>query len=65
MSTFDDLMALVDRLATRFPLLPRLTILDAVEAEFVRLGANVEPYLMPFVGPAALWRLRIGADPAF
>ena len=58
MSIYDDLLGLVERVAVRLPDVSRLTILDAVEAEWVRLGANAEPYLMPFVGPAALWRLR-------
>jgi hypothetical protein len=62
-SAADDLLALVERVAARLPLVSRLAILDAVEAEWVRLGASAEPYLRPFVGPAALWRLRVGADP--
>jgi len=54
----DELLAIVDRIAARLPNLPRLAILDAAEAEWVRLGANLEPYLRPLVGPAAAWRLR-------
>lgn len=64
MSMTEDLLALVERIAARLPHVSRLAILDAVEVEWVRLGANVEPYLMPLVGPAALWRLRTDADTA-
>ncbi|GAA2752408.1 hypothetical protein [Amnibacterium kyonggiense] len=60
-SSFDELLALVDRLAARLPQVPRLRILDVVEAEWVRLGASAEPYLAHLVGAAALSRLR--ADP--
>jgi hypothetical protein len=59
----EELLALVDRIASRLPHLPRLAILDAVEEEWLRLGANLEPYLRPLVGPAAVWRLRCGPDP--
>lgn len=62
MSTFDELLALVDRLAAHVPHLPRLAILDAVEAEWLRLGASAQSHLAPFVGPAALQRLRAAGD---
>jgi hypothetical protein len=58
----DELLALVDRIAARLPLLPRLAILDAIEAEWLRLGANLEPCLRPLVAPAAAWRLQMGSD---
>jgi hypothetical protein len=64
MSMTEDLLGLVERIAARLPHVSRLAILDAVEIEWVRLGANVEPYLMPLVGPAALWRLRTDAGTA-
>jgi hypothetical protein len=64
MSMTEDLLQLVERIAARLPQVSRLAILDAVEAEWVRLGANVEPYLTPLVGPAALWRLRTCGDAA-
>jgi hypothetical protein len=63
-STFDELLALVDRIAAQEPQRSRLAILDAVEAEWARLGAGREPYLVPLVGPAALWRLRVDGDAA-
>jgi hypothetical protein len=64
MSMADDLLSLVERVADRVPHVSRLAVLDAVETEWVRLGANEEPMLRPLVGPAALWRLRAGPDPA-
>ena len=60
-SSFDELLALVDRIAARLPQVPRLRILDVVEAEWVRRGASAEPVLAQLVGAAALHRLR--ADP--
>jgi hypothetical protein len=63
-SSDDELLALVERIAWRCPQLSRLAILDAVEAEWIRLGATLEPYLRPLVGPAAAWRLCVGVDPA-
>jgi hypothetical protein len=62
-TAFDELLALVERLAALVPHLPRLAVLDAVEAEWLRLGASAQSTLAPFVGPAALWRLRAGAEP--
>jgi hypothetical protein len=59
----EELLALVERIASRLPGLPRLAVLDAVEEEWLRLGANLEPYLRPLVGPAVAWRLRCGLDP--
>ena len=59
-----DLMGFVERVAERLPDIPRLAILDAVEAEWDRLCAVAEPYLVPLVVPAAVWRLRSAPDPA-
>jgi hypothetical protein len=64
MSRFDELMRLVERIASLRPEVPRLAILDAVEAEWERLCAAAEPVLAPLVMPAALWRLRTGFDAA-
>jgi hypothetical protein len=64
MSRFDELLRLVERIASLRPEVPRLAILDAVEAEWDRLCAAAEPFLAPLVMPAALWRLRIGFDAA-
>jgi hypothetical protein len=64
MSAFDELLKVVDRIARRLPDVPRLAIMDAVEAERERLCAAAEPYLAPLVVPAALWRLRVGGEPA-
>jgi hypothetical protein len=64
MSAFDELLKVVDRIARRLPDVPRLAIMDAVEAEWERLCAAAEPYLAPLVVPAALWRLRVGGEPA-
>jgi hypothetical protein len=58
-SHFDEL---VERVAQHLPDVPRLAILDAVETEWERLRASAEPCLAPFVLPAAVWRLRVGAD---
>lgn len=58
-----DILRIVDRIAHLVPDVPRLAILDVVEAEWDRLCAAAEPYLQPLVLPAALWRLRAGADP--
>ena len=64
MSRFDELLRLVERIASLRPEVPRLAILDAVEAEWERLCAAAEPFLAPLVMPAALWRLRTGFDAA-
>jgi len=55
-----DLLRFVEPVAKRLPLIPRLAILDAVEAEWDRLCAAAEPYLEPLVVPAVVWRLRTG-----
>ncbi len=55
-----DLLGLIEPVAQRLPLIPRLAILDALEAEWERLCAAAEPYLEPFVVPATIWRLRTG-----
>jgi hypothetical protein len=55
-----DLLRFVEPVAARLPHIPRLAILDAVEAEWDRLCAAAEPYLEPLVVPAAVWRLRTG-----
>jgi hypothetical protein len=55
-----DLLRFVEAVARRLPHIPRLAILDAVEAEWDRLCAAAEPYLEPLVVPAAVWRLRTG-----
>ena len=59
MTAFDEL---VERVAQHLPEVPRLAILDAVEAEWERLRASAEPCFAPFVRPAAVWRLRAGTD---
>lgn len=59
MTSLDEL---VDRVAQCLPDVPRLAILDAVEAEWERLRAAAEPCFAPFVLPAAVWRLRVRAD---
>ena len=64
MSAFDELLKVVDRIAPHLPDVPRLAVVDAVEAEWERLRAAAEPYLAPLVVPAALWRLRVGGEPA-
>lgn len=56
------LLGLVEQVAARLPEVPRLAILDAVESEWDRLGAALEPFIVPLVVPAAVWRLR-HADP--
>ncbi len=38
-----DLLGIVERIAERLPDIPRLAILDAVEAEWDRLCAFAEP----------------------
>ena len=53
-----DFLALVDQVAVLLPGVPRLAVLDAVDAEWVRFRAAVEPYLAPMVVAAAVWRLR-------
>ncbi len=58
MSSCDEVQALVERLARRLPGVPRLTILEAVMAEWDRLRAAAEPWIAPLVEPAAAWRLR-------
>lgn len=52
------LLGLVEAVAARLPDVPRLAILDAVESEWDRLGASVEPCVIPLVVPATVWRLR-------
>ena len=59
MTAFDEL---VDRAAAHLPDVPRLAVLDAVEAEWERLRAASEPWLAPLVLPAAVWRLRMRTD---
>ncbi|MFD1721641.1 hypothetical protein [Amnibacterium endophyticum] len=55
---------LVEAVARRLPEVPRLAILDAVESEWHRLGADLQPALAPLVAPAAVWRLlHLGRDP--
>lgn len=55
---------LVETVARRLPGLPRLAILDVVDSEWSRLGADDEPSLAPLVAPAAVWRLlHLGMDP--
>jgi hypothetical protein len=58
-----DLLAIVDHVAACLPGVPRLAILDLVEAEWERLCATAEPYLRPLVLPAVMWRLRSGQVP--
>ena len=58
-----DLLAIVDRVAACLPGVPRLAILDLVEAEWDRLCATAEPYLRPLVLPAVVWRVRSGQVP--
>ena len=58
MSGSDEVLGLVERLARRLPGVPRLAILEAVEAEWERLSAAAQPFLRPLVAPAALQRLR-------
>ena len=53
-----DLLALVDQVAAVLPEVPRLAVFDAVDAEWERLRAALEPYLAPLVVAAAVWRLR-------
>lgn len=55
-----DLLRFVECVAQRLPQIPRLAVLDAVEAEWDRLCAAAEPFLRPLVVPAAVWRLRTG-----
>lgn len=55
-----EFLALVDQVAVLLPGVPRLAVFDAVDAEWVRLRAAVEPYLAPLVVAAAVWRLREG-----
>ena len=57
-----DLLGLVDRVAGLLPGVPRLAVLDAVDAEWMRFRAAVEPWLAPLVVTAAVWRLRAGGD---
>ena len=59
-----ELLGFVERIAERLPDIPRIAILDAVEAEWDRLCAFAEPYLVSLVVPAAVWRLRSDPGPA-
>ena len=57
-----DLLGLVDRVAGLLPGVPRLAVLDAVDAESARFRIAVEPWLAPMAVTAAVWRLRAGQD---
>lgn len=58
MSTADEVLGLVERVARRMPHVPRIAILEAVELEWERLRVTGEPHLRPLVAPSALQRLR-------
>lgn len=58
----EEVLGLVERVARRLPGVPRLAILEAVEAEWDRLCAAAQPHLRPLVAPAALQRLRACGD---
>lgn len=59
-----DLLGLVDQVAVLLPGVPRMAVLDAVDAEWVRFRAALEPCLVPLVVTAAVWRLRAAGEPA-
>ena len=60
MTTGDEVLGLVERVARRLPGVPRLAILEVVEEEWDRLCAAAQPHLRPLVAPSALQRLRSG-----
>lgn len=55
-----DFLGLVDQVAVLVPEAPKLAVLDALDAEWVRFRVAAETYLAPLAVAAAVWRLRSG-----